>query len=511
MSDFPVGDAFTSTTVVRAWEPPEEVVVPFALAHSEGLQPEDYGVLLRLLLRDPQRPSSVLALSEEFQTSGWKMGEKRLREVMKRLKAAGHVQHLREYNPSTKRPEWQFRVFRNPANNAAYTRHGGDSFPQVRPIGRKPADRGSDAISDPAETGVCAGQTDRAEIGGSAPIRRIPADRSEDVSAGQTDRAEIGGSDVAPPTPPRREEEDSSSRKSSSTTLVAAGAQATDAAAVTAAVEFLAELPGRWACGRKTATELGPLLAESVAAQGWGLGSDLSQQLTRRSQARRSAQAVLRERIEDLPRYRAARKALEQERTKTVPLGGEQQPSLPEVQQAGPGAAELPSGVTAELVERAREFLLTLTGPWALGTESAARLAPLLAGRVIERGWEFDQVLLAQLMSNPGGANNHELVLERNRIGCLPFRRKTAPGQQRDGRNARQEAIDACTVCDAYGQYEINGRAALCKHDGTPAPAVPQDPPAGAACDPAPVRMPEPAGEANRLESLLAAMRQPAV
>ncbi|MFF9690993.1 hypothetical protein [Streptomyces sp. NPDC014623] len=486
-------------------------MVPFALAHSEGLQPEDYGVLLRLLLRDPQRPSSVLALSEEFQASGWKMGEKRLREVMKRLKAAGHVQHLREYNPSTKRPEWQFRVFRNPANNAAYARHGGDTFPQVRPIGRKPADRGSEVASDPAETGVCAGQADRAVFGGSAPIRRNSADRAEGVPAGQTDRAEFGGSGVAPPTPPRREEEDSSSRKSSSTTFVAAGAQATDAAAVTAAVEFLAELPGRWACGRKTAAELGPLLAESVTAQGWELGSDLVQQLTRRSQARRSAQAVLRERIEDLPRYRAARTALEQERTRAARLDGEQQLSLPEVQQPGPGAAEPAPGVTPELVERAREFLLTLTGPWALGTESAARLAPLLAGRVIERGWEFDQVLLAQLMSNPGGANNHELVLERNRIGCLPFRRKTAPGQQRDGRNARQEAIDACTVCDAYGQYEINGRAALCKHDKRPAPAVPQDPPAEAACDPGPVRMPDPAGETNRLESLLAAMRQPAV
>ncbi|MFC8208365.1 hypothetical protein [[Kitasatospora] papulosa] len=300
MSDFPVGDAFTSTTVVRAWEPPEEVVVPFALAHSEGLQPEDYGVLLRLLLRDPQRPSSVLALSEEFQASGWKMGEKRLREVMKRLKAAGHVQHLREYNPSTKRPEWQFRVFRNPANNAAYVRHGADLSSQVRPIGRKTADRGAGVISDPAETGVCAGQTDPAENAGSTPIRRNSADRSEDVFAGQADRAENGGSASSPPqTPPGGLVNPPTVPPRSTTpeSVVAAGAGgdtmriaqnynpataeiAVSDAEVEAAGVFLANLPGRWACGAEDIAKYARLLAESAKRWGWPLGEELEARLT---------------------------------------------------------------------------------------------------------------------------------------------------------------------------------------------------------------------------------------
>ncbi|MEV7715396.1 hypothetical protein [Streptomyces sp. NPDC088270] len=264
MSEFPAGEAFGNTIVVRAWEPPEEVVVPFSLAHSEGMQPEDYGVLLRLLLRDPQRPSSVLALSEEFQASGWKMGEKRLREVMKRLKAAGHVQHLREYNPSTKRPEWQFRVFRNPANNAAYTRHGADSFSQVRPIRRNSADRNED---------VFAGQADRAENGGSA------------SSPPQTPPGGLVNPPTVPPRPTTPE------------SVVAAGAggntmrtaqhynPATAEIAVTdaeieAAGVFLANLPGRWACGAEDITKYARLLAEAAKRWGWPLGEELEARLT---------------------------------------------------------------------------------------------------------------------------------------------------------------------------------------------------------------------------------------
>src|SRR5690349_8523954 len=102
---------FLGAQVRRAWEPPEEVVVPAPLAYSPDLQPEDYGVLLRLLLRDPGLPSSVQALSKEFQASGWKMGDTRLRGVMKRLRKAGHVLRKRDgYDPTTGRPTWAFAV-----------------------------------------------------------------------------------------------------------------------------------------------------------------------------------------------------------------------------------------------------------------------------------------------------------------------------------------------------------------------------------------------------------------
>ncbi|MGW2353653.1 hypothetical protein [Actinacidiphila glaucinigra] len=326
MSEFPAGEAFSNTTVVRAWEPPEEVVVSSALAHSEGLQPEDYGVLIRLLLRDPHQPSSVLALAEEFQESGWKMGEKRLREVMKRLKAAGHVQHLRQYNPATQRPEWQFHVYRNPANNAAYTRQAAEAFPQVRPIGRNSADRALREASDPAETGVCAGQADRAEFDGSAPTRRNSADRKKDVSAGQADRAEFSGSEpspphtppgglVTPPTVPPRPTTPGSvvaavaggdiPRSASNTNPVAAEAGLTEVE-LSAAAEFLADLPGRWACGPQDVDKYAVLLAEAVKRQGWPLQAELERWLTADERSIRGAYPrVIPARLRNLPRYSA--------------------------------------------------------------------------------------------------------------------------------------------------------------------------------------------------------------
>ncbi|MEU1128010.1 hypothetical protein ABZ371_31615, partial [Streptomyces sp. NPDC005899] len=310
--------------------------------------------------------------------------------------------------------------------------------------------------------------------------------------------------------------EDSSSRKSSTTT-VPVDAQETDVTAVTAAVEFLAELPGRWACGRKTAAELGPLLAEAARAQGWELGADLVQQLTRRSQARRGAQSVLRERIEDLPRYRAARRALEQERERsaTARVPGQQLAlkDQPDAQRTAP----LPEGVSPEQVEEARAFLLTLTGPWALAPETAARLAPSLAAKSLERGWEFDEKLRQQLMSNPGGVVNYQLVLERQRIACLPPRRNTPGRTGLSSAAARQKLIDACSACDAYGQTERNGMLVTCKHDRAPAatperPALPQDPETPApdtAPETAPAPEHQPTVERPSLVELLRSMQQP--
>ncbi|MGY4920264.1 hypothetical protein ACWD9K_34595 [Streptomyces sp. 900116325] len=304
----------------------------------------------------------------------------------------------------------------------------------------------------------------------------------------------------APPTPPYREEEGSSSLKSSSITP---GASAT---AVAAAAEFLAELPGRWACGRKSAAELAPLLADAVQEQGWKLSGELVQQLTLRSQARRGALSVLRERIEDLPRYRAARVAAGR-----VP---EQPLALKTSEHGYNGTAPQPDGVSAERVDKAREFLLTLTGPWALGPESAVRLAPLLAAKTAERGWEFDARLLAQLQSNPNGVNNYELVLEKHRITGLPFRRSTVNGQRRDTQDTRQKAIEACGTCDAYGQFERDGAAVLCKHDRPSAAAAPKaagprasSGTSSAAADAAP------ANESvdRNLVSLLTSMRQPSI
>ncbi|URN10957.1 hypothetical protein LUW77_00220 [Streptomyces radiopugnans] len=112
------------------------------LAHKPGLQPEDYEVLIRLLLRDPGLPSGILALSEEFQASGWKTGASRLRGVVQRLKKAYHVRHTQAgYGPATGRPRWEFAVYRNPANNPQYVGQGLDAASQVSPMVRKPTRR----------------------------------------------------------------------------------------------------------------------------------------------------------------------------------------------------------------------------------------------------------------------------------------------------------------------------------------------------------------------------------
>ncbi|MEU8708681.1 hypothetical protein [Streptomyces sp. NPDC048565] len=360
---------------------------------------------------------------------------------------------------------------------------------------------------------VSAGQTTSRNPGSGVPGSGVPGSGSGAIPAGQPTSLVPGSGDVVPPTPPYREEEDSSSRKSSSTTAVTSAAQATDAAAVTAAAEFLAELPGRWACGRKTSAELAPLLAEAVQVQGWELGADLVQQLTRRFQARRSIVAVLRERIEDLPRYLAVRKVLERERSAGDRVPG-QQLVLEEGKLGGAAASALPEGVTPERVEEARAFLLTLSGPWALGPESAARLAPLLASKTAERGWEFDSRLLAQLMSNPNGVNNYELILETHRIGRLPVRSSTV-GEQRRGQDDRQKAIAACATCDDYGQFEVGDAAVMCKHDEASATAAARPPaqrePVGA---PSAATGDAPAQEelsGRSLADMLASMRQPAV
>ncbi|MEV5605723.1 hypothetical protein AB0L33_30235 [Streptomyces sp. NPDC052299] len=418
---------FLSAQIRRAWEPPEEVVVPAPLAFSPDLQPEDYGVLLRLLLRDPELPSAVNALAAEFQASGWKMGDTRLRGVMKRLRKAGHVHRERDgYDAEAGRPRWAFAVYRNPANNPDRASPRASTSSQVSPTRGFSTERRSTPRSDALDSNVYAGQRDTLDSSGSESDTLESDALDSNVYAGQRDTLDSNGSDVAPPTPPYREEEDSSSPTSSSVTAVPAGAPATDATAIAAASEFLAELPGHWACGRRTAAEFAPLLAEAVQAQGWELGADLVQQLTRRASARRGITSVLRERIEDLPRYRAVRRALEQARSRSAAGQVPGQQLALEDQADAQGAAALPEDVSPERVEEARVFLLTLTGPWELPAQSAQRLAPKLASVTAERGWEFNEQLRQALMANPGGGQNYEWLLEHRRIATLPDRTRKA-------------------------------------------------------------------------------------
>ena len=280
---------FTSSRVVRAWEPPEEVVIPYALATSPDLDFDDYGVLIRLLIRNPNQPSSVLGLLEEFRAGGWTLSERDLRKIMRRLKKAGHVEHKREYNPETKRPEWTFRVYRNPANNAAYVRGGVQEALQVRPIGTPCPDRSPEGASD------------RDTLSG---------------YAGQADRDTLSGSEASPPHPP--EEVTTSSpyphtdgaRQHPSQTEEGEGDRFAQED-LTAAAKLLQLLPDPWTQGRPNARRLAPLLLAVMAEQEWPPIGEVNRkllvaQLTRNPGKMTNPFRMLqKERIPNLPLYEA--------------------------------------------------------------------------------------------------------------------------------------------------------------------------------------------------------------
>ncbi|MET9466604.1 hypothetical protein ABZY44_17705 [Streptomyces sp. NPDC006544] len=312
---------FAATTVQTAWEPPEEVVVSHRLAHAPGLQPEDYGVLIRLLLRDPNQPSSMEALSKEFQATGWKMGDSRLRGVMGRLKKAGHVRHDQVgYDPKSKRPRWAFMVYRNPANNPDHARTIGGASPQVRPTSGFPTDASVRSITPPWLSNGCAGQSDTAESNGSNghPLDSAPSDSNG--CAGQSDTADSNGWVGHPPHPPEGVVTPSPYPLVSQVPQQAPAAQEAEAGVdsvdgkssaevIADAYEFLQDLPRPWSAGRPTARKLAPLLAEAIEAQGWTLDEELIELLTDESgPSIRSYPSVLSTRIKDLPRYRTKKR-----------------------------------------------------------------------------------------------------------------------------------------------------------------------------------------------------------
>jgi hypothetical protein len=310
---------FAAASIVRAWEPPEEVVVPYALAYSPDLQPEDYGVLIRLLLRDPELPTGVAALAKEFQASGWKMGDSRLRGVMARLRKAGHVSRRRDgYDADAGRPRWAFVVYRNPANNPQYVAQGIAASSQLSATRGIPTQPASGTQSGTLISNVYAGQADTLEIHASAADALDSDALDSNVYAGQADTLVSNASGLTPPTPPPGGGGTSSPYPL--TTAPATGGRETeegeeraahleDPARLAAARDFLEELPAPWRAGRKTARDLAPLLLEASIDQGWELGPELVRHLTRNPGGVRSYPATLKSRIADLPRVTKPRRA----------------------------------------------------------------------------------------------------------------------------------------------------------------------------------------------------------
>lgn len=87
------------------------IEIPPELDSAAGLQPEDYGVLIRLVGLGPIWNVNLKALVAEMQASGWRMSQDRLAQCLKRLKSAGYVQHIAEFNEETGRPVWTLRAF----------------------------------------------------------------------------------------------------------------------------------------------------------------------------------------------------------------------------------------------------------------------------------------------------------------------------------------------------------------------------------------------------------------
>lgn len=316
---------FSAAMVSRAWEPPEEVVVSRPLAYAEGLQPEDYGVLIRLLLRDPTQPSGMKALADEFQATSWKMGESRLRGVMGRLKKAGHVRHEQvSYDPKSKRPVWAFTVYRNPANNPQHARTLGGASSQVSPTGGFSTDGSASSNTHLLDSNVFAGQTLSLDSNVSN-THLLDSNVSEtNVYAGQADTAISNGWVGHPPHPPEEVETSSPYPLTNTSGITAPSAreegEGTSASntstdeAVAAAEHFLQELPRPWTAGRVTAKKLAPLLAVTAADQGWELDAALVAELTQNPDGVKRFPATLKSRIEDLPRRLGRRQGVPPQR-----------------------------------------------------------------------------------------------------------------------------------------------------------------------------------------------------
>lgn len=80
------------------------------------------------------------------------------------------------------------------------------------------------------------------------------------------------------------------------------GGKQQDDGALTAAVEFLRNLPEPWAVGRVTAKAIAPSLIEVTAEQGWRLDEQLIDKLTENPGGINRHSSVLRIRINDLPK-----------------------------------------------------------------------------------------------------------------------------------------------------------------------------------------------------------------
>ena len=354
------GQDFRAATVERAWEPPEEVVIKAELAYDDALQPEDYGVLIRLLLRDPELPASVAVLSKEWQEAGWKMGDSRLRGVMRRLKKAGHVDHRQVgYDATSGRPKWAFAVYRNPANNPQHMQSSVGSA-QVRPTRGISTDEVAQTLDSALIFNGCAGQADTLKSNASETHLLESHVSESNGCAGQADTLKSNGWVGHPPHPP--EEVTTSSpypltggpSSLPSQREEEAGSSPTDEQ-LAAAAAWLGRLPFPWTLGRQDAKELAPLLLEAAVEQGWQLDDDLVAELTKNPAGIHNHARILRKtRIPNLVHHSMI--------TRKDPQRPAQAPNSPFPHQ-DPDAPMLPPQEAAERIASIKAMLAGVRSP----------------------------------------------------------------------------------------------------------------------------------------------------
>jgi hypothetical protein len=268
-----VSGVFEGATFGRGSEAPEEVIVGRAVAKTNGLQPEDLGVLIYLLLLPAGDLSSAKDLAAGMRSQGWKMSVDRFEVISKRLMAVGHLHRQSVYDPKTKRPQWRYWAYRNPANNPEYVRSGTGALSQAAGgIGENPIP-GSPACTEVGESPVSAGQRrDRV-------FPEVGENRTPDsaVAAGQGRNRDIPDSVGHPPHPP--EEVDTSSPSPLTHTSSGVPSPREEGAEfspeeIRRAEDFLQQMQ-RWQAGGATARKQAPRLLRVMRKQGWPAVEDL--------------------------------------------------------------------------------------------------------------------------------------------------------------------------------------------------------------------------------------------
>ncbi|WP_139238476.1 hypothetical protein [Streptomyces aidingensis] len=324
-----------TAAIVRGVEPAPATTVLRHMVFGSGLTHAlDYVVLLHMLFAlEEDRPVTVRDLWLGLQAEGVRsakntkelVGRDAVYQSVNRLIKAGFVRRVEEGGKPGQFGSVRYEVYRQPAYNPdhmpapePWSPEDDPASPLVSPqVGPLPGTPEAEEAGK-SQNDKTAGRTASRNAGYGNAGYGVPGSGKPRIPAGRTAYGVPGSGNPSPPTPPQVEVETSSTSSSSHTPAARTpqgpqgqrGLPVPDADRIAAAEEFLATLPGGWACGLKTAQNLAPKLAAHTLAQGWDLTPELAAHLTGNLPEkihRRSS--FLEGRIDDLERRDAVRPA----------------------------------------------------------------------------------------------------------------------------------------------------------------------------------------------------------